>query len=132
MILFKHEHLKDEFDQLDPRLKTILYYICGFASNEFYKDITITGLLRSQAQQDAIYALNLNYQKSPWLSVHQFMRGADVSTRNLSEDEVLILTEMLNFMFHYSPGKKTALYHDVGLGAHLHLQVPGKSVSIFY
>ena len=131
MILFKHEHLKDEFSRVDPRLRVLLFYTCGLASNELYKDIKITQLFRTQTQQDAIYSVNPFYAKQPWKSTHQVGRACDLSTRNLSRDEVSVLIDLLNVNFEYGNAKKTAIYHNVGLGDHIHLQVPHKVTSFF-
>jgi hypothetical protein len=126
IIEFKYPELISEFImQIDSRLRFILFSAAGFAYYNFGKRITLTELMRTQIEQDEIYANNLDYQKTKWQSVHQFGRGADLSIQYYTADELNQIVNYLNSQLQYNDENrfKIALVHDVGYGNHLHIQV---------
>jgi hypothetical protein len=137
VILFKFPHLKEEFEgkhndsgySIHPRLQAVIFALAGLVQYYFNKDICITGILRTQIQQDQLYrgkikAEGEKYELKPWKSPHQFGCAADIRTSDFEPDEIEHCLNFLNETFEYgSGGKKTAIYHDIGSGAHLHLQV---------
>jgi len=127
MIKFKYEKLEYEFYKIDNRLQGIIFFIAGYINNKWNQDITLTHLLRTQAEQDEIYKTTEGYKASPWISVHQVGRGADVSTTEIIRHRIDELVSVINNLYYYSEKYNTALYHDIGLGAHIHLQVPDKA-----
>jgi len=122
MIKFTKDNLKQEFEILNPRLQNILFWLDGFLSYRWNLPLTLTHLLRTQAQQEAIYGKGTLNK-----SVHQFGRGADISVKEFIAQEIdpAVIAEEVNRNFPYAkPGFKTALYHSVGdHGRHLHIQV---------
>jgi len=134
MITFPNNlRLAGEFDRklelegarLNERLQALLFSLAGFADYHFGKDVIITHILGSQAEQDKIYGSDLQYQKKPWKSVHQFGRGIDVRVWGFSDKEVAGMLDFVNRNFPYGGGKPAALVHNVGRGNHIHVQVPG-------
>jgi len=132
MIVFeesKKERLQKEFEEdIDNRLKIILFALAGYLEYKREEDLIITHLMRTQKEQDAIYTsdkvsqeIREKYIKNPFYSVHQFGRGADVGITNIQKAKEII--EWLNTRFVYDGRYKTAILHDIGLGKHIHIQV---------
>lgn len=88
---------------------------------------TITSLFRDQDEQDDIYKDNPDYQKTPWYSVHQFGRGLDFRSIDMSKE---MHEETLTFFKQivYSGGKETLIRHSVK-GDHFHLQVDKDAIT---
>ena len=105
MIRYKSDRQKQEYQTIDLRLQAILQFISGYAQNAFGKNITITHLHRTQAEQDGICGKNPSYQKNTWLSVHQKERGADIRTSNFEPEEIKELVGVTNAVFFYSAKK---------------------------
>ena len=126
---FKTGLIEDEYlnNKISSRLEAILFMLDKYVKIEFDKEILITGLIRSQKEQDDIYGNNPAYQKKPWKSVHQYGRGADIRVHNFTQTELDKIGNFLN-MITYDENrlhKKTAIVHDVGRGNHIHIQVMG-------
>ena len=94
------------------------------------KRIELTDIFRTREEQDKIYlnhkevSVRVRYKKRPWRSVHMFGRGIDISTRYFDKPEIDKLLKLANLVPYdlNRPRKKTAIYHDVGAGAHIHVQ----------
>ena len=132
LIEFKEHEQQLQFRSplIDSRLIDIIYYLAGFSYFNYGKSITITELLRSQAEQDEIYKDDPIYKQNPWQSVHQYGRGADISILYYTDDEKREILKYLNGHFSYREGgtKETAIIHEVGNhGMHLHVQVSPES-----
>ena len=111
-------------DKVNSRLKNIILLGVEYAQIELKKELTITDLIRTQAEQDEIYKDNERYKIKPWPSVHQYGRGVDLRTRDFTQNEIDKLEAFFN-TFTYDanrPNKKTCLVHDVGKGKHFHVQ----------
>jgi hypothetical protein len=110
---------------LDSRLRIITYALSGFVYDAFGKTLTITGIYRTQDEQNAIYKDNEDYQKDPWLSFHQFWRGIYFRSIYFTDPELTEIEQFLNNNFLYDKigAHKTALIHNIGVGNHLHVQV---------
>lgn len=132
MVLFKFPELKVEFDgkkdvgeaRLHPRLRLMVFALTGFADYHFGRDIIITHILRTQEEQDAFYGNDPRYEAAPWKSVHQFGRGVDIRSTSFTRDEIGRMVDFINLNFPYGGGKSAALQHNIGSGAHIHLQTP--------
>jgi len=138
LLRFKTERIKNEWtaDELDKRFTAIIMLILAYNLKEANKldkpciFVKITDICRTQNEQDAIYAKNEKYKQTKWKSVHQYWRGIDIICElqdgtNMSEEWHKDLMNWLNSTVKYckSCSHNTALYHDVGHGGHLHLQV---------
>ena len=123
MILFKTPRQEKEFRELttkNVRLYTVVRCLENFAELEFGKSLTVTDVLRTQAEHDAIYK---NVTNPPQTSVHCFYEGIDLRSRDFTRKEIDRMVAFLN-CFSFRNGKQTALYHEIPPhGAHFHLQV---------
>ncbi len=119
-IIFTESGLYQEFidpRRTDPRLRALFLELGLFAAIHGMK-LRPTQIFRSRQSQIAIYG-----QDKP--SGHRELpaRAIDISIRNL---QAVFLVKLLN---HFATYLKMGPYynlilHDVGGGAHLHLQVP--------
>lgn len=127
IIQFANERIKEEFNnpKLDNRLKIIVYALAGFINFNFSKALVLTGIFRTQEEQDEIYKDNFQYQKEKWSSVHQFGCGTDCSIKYFTDDELQKIGIFLDKLEYDKsrPTKKCWLIHDIGLGRHGHIQV---------
>ena len=127
MIRFKNFKIASEFDDsmLETRLRSLINMADEYSTMEFGKDIVITGLLRTQQEQNEIYKKNPDYIKKPWKSVHQYGRGCDLRSSIYTSKEIAKFVDFLNMLTYdpKRPNKKTCTFHNVGKGDHLHLQV---------
>jgi hypothetical protein len=124
---FKTQRIEDEWysDQISEKLKSIMAILDQFTNMEFGKDIMLTDLMRTKAEQDEIYKDNPRYKERSWNSVHQYGRGADIRSRDFTQDQLNTIKNFLN-CFKYDknrPNKNTCTIHDVGSGMHVHTQV---------
>lgn len=126
---FKTDKIQVEWEdeRLKDKIKHIAILLAFYSWHFFKKRLTITCIFRTQHEQDNIYKHNEKYKKKKWQSVHQYFRGIDLRTWELDDNEIKILLEIANTIPYdlNRPGKKTALYHDLGTGAHLHIQCMG-------
>jgi hypothetical protein len=122
---FKNVLVESQFSLIDKRLKIILLFLDYYVFERYQKELTITDLMRSQEEQDAIYAMDENYKIKPWKSVHQVGRGADVRTFDLPKNIIDDILTLLNTL-PYDDKRKTAIHHDIGTGAHIHIQVKAR------
>ena len=122
---FKTDKIKQEFlsGELDYRLQIIIYALAGFVYHRYGKGLLFTEIFRTKETQDKYYADDPIYKQKKWLSTHQYWRAADISIRYFTPQEI---REIVIFLKHFSydvPSKSVVLVHDIGLGAHIHLQV---------
>lgn len=128
---YKNDRIKKEWEseKVDKRLQIILLYLDWYCKNFAVRtdgkktDIQVTGLHRTQKEQDRIYRNNPKYKKKPWKSVHQDWRGGDVGVNAFSTKTKRFLRDMLNRRFKNMGTSKVCVWHDIGLGDHFHLQV---------
>lgn len=122
---FKTKREEDEFlsKAVDQRLKDLVNMIDLYMRVRYGKRTTITGVMRTQEEQDFIYRANPAYQVKPWMSVHQIGRGVDIRCNDMTEAEITDVVEVLNRIPYRTPGKSTAIRHNVGAGDHIHIQV---------
>mgnify|MGYP001604808787 CR=1 FL=1 len=136
---FDPETIASQLSRIDPRLRAILYEVDRYLSTEG-SQLTVTHLERSQFQQNAFYQDRIDngffvvidgmkyYSEDhqvPTISVHQTVpcRGADVRSRDLPPPLREFIVSYVNKWWPY-PGHHAALKHNVGLGDHIHIQVP--------
>ena len=104
MIKYKSEDIKKSYEvEKHPILESLISWL------GFLIDITITQ----------------GYEKRDYISVHSMipLRGVDIRSRNFKNPQCI--ADFINEFWIYDPErpeKKCAIYHDVGRGAHLHLQ----------
>ena len=126
MIYYKTKRIEDEFkgdNTIKYELKQVIYMLSLYCELEFGKDVVITELYRTQSEQDFYYKDRDTYQRKPWKSVHQFGRGADIRSRNFTENQITKIIAFLNLKTYKSGSKyQTAIYHNIGMGSHIHIQ----------
>jgi len=87
----------------------------------FGKQLVLTSIHRTEMEhRDMLAGLGIAY----YPTVHMYWRGVDLRSWIYTPDEIRKLETMLNGRFDYGRSKKVAVYHDIGAGVHLHLQVP--------
>ena len=87
----------------------------------FGKQVVVTDILRLKIEQEALCRkLKIAYYDT----VHSFWRGTDLRSLIYTAEEIGVMKDMINRQFVYGRGKQVAVYHDVGAGAHFHLQAP--------
>lgn len=119
--------LKSEFEKCDSRLRFIFYsYVCYIYQKYGYIP-TVTGVDRTQPEQDELYKNDPLYQVRNWMSVHQTdpCRGLDFRSFDMTKD-ILLDTERYFKQVKYNDVKSTLLYH-IG---HLHLQTNSSDITI--
>lgn len=124
---YKTDRIRGEWEsgKISNRLKDIISLGEQYVEMEFGKELVITDLMRTQKEQDNIYASNPKYAERPWKSVHQYGRGCDLRVWEFTEEEIRKLENFFNCITYDPdrPSKKTCLVHDVGKGKHFHVQV---------
>lgn len=125
IVNFKAERLFKEWQDLllkNPKL----VYIVLFAAEKL-GDIVITGIYRTQEEQEKIYGAGYKIK-----SVHQYWRGVDIRIpAKYDSDRINYLIDMINEFFPYGKkGYETVIRHEVErdgvkFGDHLHIQTRG-------
>ena len=118
--------LKNEFNDLkvkNPTLYDILIDLNEFANKQYSKNVIITMIFRSDAEQDFIYKDDARYLAKPFKSPHQFWHGVDIRSWTFSADEITEIEEYLNSKWNKGNYYKwVAKCHNVGHGDHFHIQ----------
>jgi len=128
MLHFKTTELERQFSQdIHELLRHRLYSLVGMVAYRFRKDITVTHLVRTQAQQDEIYKDDKQYMVKKWTSVHQVVpcRGADIRIDGFSAEELLSIQFFLNYHSHYYGYRKPICFPERD---HYHIQVLSKEI----
>lgn len=127
-IAFKNDspRLKREFSELETKNKEfrdLLKDLNAYTNSEFGKNIIITMIYRTKAEQDYLYRNNAKYKKRNFKSPHQFHHGGDLRSRTFTQSEITQTVEWLNKRYNSTNYYKwTAKCHDVGSGMHFHIQ----------
>jgi hypothetical protein len=116
---FKEKNLVSEFNRVVPKLKHVGYYIDGVLRS-FDTELVVTHVFRTREMQEDLYRWKVEagiYQDVSQIpdSVHQYWRGFDFRTHNLSILELHYLYENVNFYWPYGKRKiKTLIVEPVG------------------
>ena len=130
-MIFKTPRIEAEYHDpaaIHPRIRQLVL----FAEDWLYERgivLAVTELLRTRAEQVALYAQSGN--PDPPTSVHELGRGADIRTLDWPRNLIPGFVEMINNHFPYDPDrplKQTCIFHDIGAGEHIHLQVAAVAV----
>jgi hypothetical protein len=108
---FKTEDIRHQWDdiRLSFKLKTIVGMVEVCFNKWLSKACVITSIYRPDDK-----------------GVHGHWRGVDVRTRNILKREAKEIEKYINYVWIYDPERpelNVALFHDSGLGEHLHLQI---------
>jgi len=66
------------------------------------------------------------YGNNDKTSPHQLWDAVDIRTKNLTKKQIKELIVWFDLFNKLNVYKKTVIYHDVGLGKHLHIQFRNK------
>jgi len=138
--------LLDELERCDLRLKLLALAVAGFVDRHFHKDVVVTEIYRTEAQQRSYYP-GQPYRPS----VHQYGRGIDFGIRAYPADEldswpraeslavpamrpgeIALLDAFFSAVVSYDderPEYDSMVHHNVGLGDHLHMQVSWRATT---
>ena len=137
-MLFKTPALNAEFTQLKQKnapLAQLTLDLADFAQYEFRKDVIVTAVFRTKAEQERIYG-----KGTKRVSPHMSWKAVDIRDRIYSKDEKTKIIEHLksnydasNLMTYIQAAKsKTVWLHAVGKhGMHFHIQYSGPLVYVF-
>ena len=126
MLRMSSDRVNDDWEspRIDLTLRSIINQVAGFMYRTWGTDIEITCLLRTAAEDAALYHNPLHQP-----GVHVFGRGADLSVHEYSLSEVNSLVNHVNENWQYDPARPMmlcAIYEDAthpdSSGAHIHLQ----------
>ena len=115
-----------EIEQLkvdNPGLMYVLEFIRNFSQNTYNKEVTVTMILRTEAEQDHLYRNSTKYKAKKFRSPHQFGQAIDLRSKTFTIQEIDALVNATNNTFNSTNAyKPTAMYHDIGSGLHFHIQ----------
>lgn len=122
-----YQRLRDEWAKLgleNQGLAQVLWDLAVFVEDAFDKDVVITHIYRTQAQQEKFYG-----KGSKKKSTHQFWGAADIRDSIYTKDEIAGMTDFLRVYDKWNSLKlmsqsksRTVLRHNIGLGMHFHIQ----------
>lgn len=126
LIEFDEPRDEREFKELasrNPELHQAILEANIFAFENFKKNLVVTMVFRTQAEQDYLYKNNARYKKKPFKSPHQFWHAVDLRSRTFTADEISRLEDFLNRRLNPKNYYRwTAKNHTVGHGVHFHVQ----------
>jgi hypothetical protein len=119
--------LVDEYSRLkvlNPAICRLLTTLSEHAQKNWHKDICITSILRTQEEEDKIYAYKPGHKHKT--SAHMVYAAVDIRSRGL-ELHIKEMLAKLNSYNHTNLNKtldhQTAIFHEVpGWGPHFHIQ----------
>ena len=124
MLRFKTPSLKDEFSEINPKLRVVLYVTAGFLDTYCNAAAMVTSLLRPTDEKT---------------DPHYWGNAADIRTHSLEPDEVDALLEFLNSHIEYDGRKLVAVDERDPLpkgakwtGPHIHIQVKNSTKMVKY
>jgi len=110
---FKTRKLREQWElkpKLHPRLRAVLTAVDAYSMFHFGKQVVVTSLVRKTSKK----------------SVHYWGRGADIRSWIYTPSEVQDIVQFVVENFPYEHARyKSAVFHSVGKGFHIHLQVKG-------
>lgn len=125
---FKNDsgRLRDELQALKAKnhdLYLIMYDITTYCATEFKKDVVITMIYRTEAEQDSIYKDDPKYIAKKFKSPHQLNHAFDLRSSTFDTKQIEKLVLWLNTTYNvHNYYNWTAKCHDIGLGDHFHVQ----------
>jgi hypothetical protein len=128
-IEFKNDsaRLREEFDSLKVNNEHLHFILldCGdFCQKNFKKNVVVTMIYRTDAEQDELYKNVAKYKEKKFKSPHQFFHAFDLRSSTFNSVEIDKLVNYLNTEYNSKNFYKfTAICHEVSAnGLHLHIQ----------
>lgn len=120
------KRLQDEHKTLineNIALYNVLAEIDTYVWDKYQKNVIITMIYRTQAEQDYLYRNSDKYAKKKFKSPHQFWHGVDIRSRVFTRAEIKDIVAWVNRRYNRENYYKwTAKCHDIGSGMHFHIQ----------
>jgi len=108
----RQEH--KELETKNPKLYIVLLDCGVFCKEKFNKNVVITMIYRTEAEQDDLYKDSEKYKVKKFKSPHQFFHAFDLRSSIFETNEKKILVDYLNTKYNISNYYKfTALCHDI-------------------
>lgn len=113
---------------LNPELHYLIFDLAEFVKGAFKKEITITMIDRTQAEQDELYKNDEKYKAKKFVSPHMVGAAVDIRSKTFTPEEIKRIEDYLNSKYNTSNVFKwTAKNHKVGDNAfHFHIQYQRK------
>jgi hypothetical protein len=125
-LIFRNDGLREEFCDItktDPRVRSLAFELAFVAAQHNFI-LEITQISRTRQSQIKIYG-----DDRPSGHREQPARAIDFSVNKLTKESIDILLN--HFTKYLKRGQYYSLiYHDMGFGCHLHLQVPHANYNI--
>lgn len=136
---FKEKNLSLEFYRAEPAVIALALYFDWYSLNFFGREAVVTDVDRTQEDYDRIYA-NEILKGNFWVDAagkkhyagptphlfdgerHLKSRAVDFRSTIYTALEIGRVRDHFNATWQRPDGKPTLLYHNVGQGAHIHLQ----------
>lgn len=104
-------------------LLIILFKLRDFCKEKFNKDVVITMIGRTDAEQDELYKNDSKYLVKKFKSPHQFWHALDIRSFIFTKDEIKQIEDFLNNNYNAANYYNwTAKCHNIGAGDHFHIQ----------
>jgi|CXWL01.1.fsa_nt_gi hypothetical protein len=118
-------------EKLNSPLFHLLQDASKFIEDTYKKDLILTMLSRTQAEQDSIYKNDPKYKIKPFTSPHQLNHAADVRSLIFTPEEIKGIEDYLNNKYNKTNYYNwTAKNHVVSGGAlHFHIQFVARTPS---
>lgn len=127
-------NVKDASQRLTDELKTLMtknkdlydliFDLAEYLKETYKKELIITMIDRTQAEQDEIYKDDKKYKEKPFKSPHQFWQAVDIRSKIYTPEEIKAIEKYLNDKYNATNYYAwTARNHKVGAGSeHFHIQ----------
>ena len=112
----------------NKELYEMIVDLSHFVKNSFNKELVITMIYRTQAEQDDIYKNDPKYKLRKFISPHQLWHSADLRSLTFDKLEISKIEDYLNNKYNsINAYKWTAKCHQVpGQALHFHTQLVKK------
>jgi hypothetical protein len=127
MLKCKYQRIRGEWSKLlrkNAALAQVVWDLSVFVKDNFEKDVVITHLYRTKAQQEKFYGKGTK-RKSP----HQSWGAVDIRDYIYSKSEIAAMVDFLKFYDKWNDYRiirasksRTVLRHNIGHGMHFHIQ----------
>ncbi len=123
--------LKTELSTLKGKnlpLYDLIFDLAEHIRNTVKKDLILTMIDRTPAEQDELYKNDKRYQAKKFKSPHQFWHAVDIRSKIFTKEEIASIVKHLNDKCNATNAYAwTAKCHAVGAGAeHFHIQYAKK------
>ncbi len=120
---FKTPKQEQEFENVDPRIKALTFYVTYYFNVVLKVVPVITSVWRTEEEQKQFLKEG---KTTATMSPHQFGRAVDIRLNDVPRDTIPLLVATINQKWARNDGKVTALMHGIGQGIHIHLQCPAE------